>query len=145
MWLLGLQVRAAVALGDEETVRAANQQAADRREHVVHDHDDLDALGGLFTCAPEKQLYYTVEAETLFGHGGAQLAGQAEQAVQGFSDPSAPNWAFGDLAGARCDLALIRLFGGDLDGAAAAVRPVLDLPDTATTASSCRRYASGTR
>lgn len=128
LWLLGLQVRAAVALGDEETVRAANQQAADRREHVVHDHDDLDALGGLFTYAPEKQLYYTVEAETLLGHGGAQLAEQAEQAVQGFSDPSAPNWAFGDLAGARCDLALIRLFGGDLDGAAAAIRPVLDLP-----------------
>jgi hypothetical protein len=126
LWLLGLQARAAAVLGDEETVRTANQQAADRRERVVP--DDLDALGGLFTYAPEKQLYYAVEAEAVLGHGGAQLAQQAEQAVQGFSDPTAPNWAFGDLAGSQCDLALVRLYGGDLDGAAAAIRPVLDLP-----------------
>ncbi|CAM5253250.1 hypothetical protein [Streptomyces griseomycini] len=126
LWLLGLRARAAAVLGDEETVRAINQQAADRREHVVH--DDLDELGGLFFYAPEKQLYYAVEAEVLLGHGDARLAAQAEQAVQGFSDPSSPSWAFGDLAGSRCDLALVRLFGGDLDGAAEAVRPVLDLP-----------------
>ncbi|WP_233227482.1 hypothetical protein [Streptomyces sp. I4(2020)] len=126
LWLLGLQARAAAVLGDEETVRTANQQAADRRERVVP--DDLDSLGGLFTYAPEKQLYYAVEAEAVLGHGGAQLAQQAEQAVQGFSDPTAPNWAFGDLAGSQCDLALVRLYGGDLDGAAAAIRPVLDLP-----------------
>ncbi|MER7743381.1 hypothetical protein ABTX34_34640 [Streptomyces sp. NPDC096538] len=118
--------------------------------------DDLDAIGGLFTYAPEKQLYYAVEAEAVLGHGGAQLAQQARQAVQGFSDPTAPNWAFGDLASSQCDLALVRLYGGDLDGAAAAIRPVLDLPAshrtaphrtaphrTATTGSSCRRCASG--
>jgi hypothetical protein len=63
LWLLGLQARAAAVLSDEETVRAANQRATDRREHVVH--DDLDQLGGLFTYAPEKQLYYAVESEAL--------------------------------------------------------------------------------
>ncbi|MFD7897425.1 hypothetical protein [Streptomyces sp. NPDC059743] len=42
--------------------------------------------------------------------------------------PTRPNWAFGDLAGAQCDLALVRLFSGDVDGAAEAIRPVLDLP-----------------
>ncbi|MEV6590963.1 hypothetical protein [Streptomyces acidicola] len=128
LWLLGLQARAAAVLGDEETVRAANRQATDRREHVVH--DDLDHLGGLFTYAPEKQLYYEVESETLLGHGGAQLAAQAEQAVQGYSDPTSENWAFGDLAGSQCDLALVRLFNGDVDGTAEAIRPVLDLPAT---------------
>ncbi|MFC5218838.1 hypothetical protein [Streptomyces coerulescens] len=128
LWLLGLQARAAAILGDEETVRAANQKAADRRERVLP--DDLDQLGGLFTYAPEKQLYYSVEAEALLGHGDERLAAQAEQAVQGFSDPRSPNWAFGDLAGSQCDLALIRLFGGDVDGAAEAIRPVLDLPVT---------------
>lgn len=126
LWLLGLQARAAAVLGDKETVRAVNQQAIDRREHVIH--DDLDQLGGLFVYAPEKQLYYAVESEALLGHGDAQLATQAEQAVQGFSDPTSPNWAFGDLAGSQCDLAMIRLFSGDVDGAAAAIRPVLDLP-----------------
>jgi hypothetical protein len=128
LWLLGLQARAAAALGDAEAARLANEQAADRRESVVP--DDLDVLGGLFTYSPEKQLYYTVEAEVLLGHGDEQLAAQAEQAVAGFSDPTSPNWAFGDLAGSRCDLALVRLYGGDLDGAAEAVRPVLDLPVT---------------
>ncbi|MFD5469495.1 hypothetical protein [Streptomyces sp. NPDC127105] len=126
LWLLGLQARAAAVLGDEETVRIVNQRAAGRREHVVH--DDLDELGGLFTYAPEKQLYYSVEAEVLLGHGDAQLAAQAERAVMGFSDPGAPNWAFSDLAGAQCDLALVRLFSGDVEGAADAIRPVLDLP-----------------
>ncbi|MFF5860893.1 hypothetical protein ACFY8B_35750 [Streptomyces sp. NPDC012751] len=126
LWLLGLKARAAAVLGDEETVRVANQEAADRRERVVH--DDLDELGGLFTYAPEKQLYYAVEAEALLNHGDAQLVAQAEQAVGGFSDPDAPNWAFGDLAGSQCDLSLIHLFDGDVEGAAEAIRPVLDLP-----------------
>lgn len=86
LWLLGLRARAAAVLGDEETVRTANRHAASRREHVVH--DDLDKLGGLFTYAPEKQLYYSVEAEVLLGHGDAQLAAQAEQAVMGSATPT---------------------------------------------------------
>ncbi|MFG2408778.1 hypothetical protein ACGFR8_31430 [Streptomyces brevispora] len=126
LWLLGLQARAAAVLGDEETVRVANQQAADRRERVAL--DDLDELGGLFTYAPEKQLYYAVESEALLGHGSSRLGTQAEKAVLDFENPDAPYWAFGDLAGAQCNLALVRLFGGDVDGAAAAIRPVLDLP-----------------
>ncbi|MEV2256520.1 hypothetical protein AB0I94_39295 [Streptomyces sp. NPDC050147] len=126
LWLLGLQGRAAGVLGDVETVRTVSQRAAHRREHVVP--DDLDELGGLFTYTREKQLYYTVEASTLLGQGGEQLSAQAEEAVMGFRDPSAPSWAFGDLAGARCDLALVRLFSGDVEGAAEAMRPVLDLP-----------------
>jgi hypothetical protein len=126
LWLLGLQSRAAAVLGDEEAVHAANRQAADRREAVVR--DDLDELGGLFHYARPKQLYYTVEAQTLLGHGSAQLAAQAEEAVQGFSDPNDPDWAFGDLAGSQCDLALVRLYSNDVEGAAEAIRPVLDLP-----------------
>ncbi|MGW3669274.1 hypothetical protein [Streptomyces sp. NPDC005141] len=125
LWLLGLQARAAAVLGDEETVRNVNRQAGDRRENVVP--DDLDELGGLFTYGRAKQLYYSVEAEALLGHGSAQLAAQAEEAVQAFSDPHAPDWAFGDLAGSQCDLALVRLYSSDVDGAAAAIRPVLDL------------------
>ncbi|MET9461945.1 hypothetical protein ABZY05_44135 [Streptomyces canus] len=126
LWLLGLQARAAAVQGDEETVRSANMEATERRDRVVP--DDLDALGGLFTYSQEKQLYYAVEAEALLGNGDAQLAAQAELAVQAFSNADAPFWAFGDLAGSQCDLALIRLYGGDVEGAAAAIRPVLDLP-----------------
>ncbi|WP_232788948.1 hypothetical protein [Streptomyces odonnellii] len=126
LWLLGLQSRAAARLGDAETALTANREATERRERVVP--DDLDQLGGLLTYAPEKQLYYEVESEALLGHGDQRLTAQAERAVQGFADPSEPNWAFGDLAGAQCDLALVRLFSGDVEGAAEAIRPVLDLP-----------------
>lgn len=126
VWLPGLEARAAALLGDEETVRSANQRAESLRERVVP--DDLDALGGLLTYPEVKQLYYTVEAEVLLGHGDAQIAAQAEEAVRGFSNPDDPAWAFGDQAGSHCNLALVRLYAGDLDGAAAAIRPVLDLP-----------------
>lgn len=125
VWLPGLEARAAALLGDEETVRAANQRAEQLREGVVE--DDLDALGGLLTYPEVKQLYYMVESEVLLGHGDAQLAARAEEAVRGFSNPDQPHWAFGDMAGSQCNLALVRLYSNDLDGAAAALRPVLDL------------------
>ncbi|MEI5098517.1 hypothetical protein RB200_07330 [Streptomyces sp. PmtG] len=125
-WLLGLQSRAAAALGDAQTSRAASQQAADLRDRVVP--DDLDELGGLLTYTPEKQQYYTVEAEALLGHGNADLTAQAEQATEAFADQDAPYWAFGDEAGVRCDLALLRLYAGDLEGTAEALRWVLELP-----------------
>lgn len=128
LWLLGLQARAAAALGDDGTVRAANREAIDRRGNVVL--DDLDQLGGLLTYSPEKQTYYAVESEALLGHGDADLAVQAELAVQGFRDRDNPNWAFGDLAGAQCNLALVLLHASEMDGAAQAIRPVLDLPST---------------
>jgi hypothetical protein len=81
LWLLGLKSRAAAVLGDEETVHAANQQAAERRDAVVA--DDLDELGGLFHYARAKQLYYSVEAQALLGNGSARLAAQAEEARPG--------------------------------------------------------------
>lgn len=124
-WLYGLQARAAALLGDEDTVRAATQRAVALREQVTP--DELDALGGIFTYPEVKQRYYTVEAAVLQGQGDARVVTAAEEAVRGFSNPSDPTWAFGDQAGAQCNLALVRLYGDDLDGAAEAVRPVLDL------------------
>ncbi|MFI9772898.1 hypothetical protein ACIHJG_39610 [Streptomyces sp. NPDC052415] len=128
LWLLGLQARAAAVLGDESTVRTANREATDRRGSVVL--DDLDQLGGLLTYSQEKQTYYTVESEALLGHGDAELTVQAEQAVRGLSDREHPHWAFGDLAGAQCNQALVLLYSGEVEGAADAIRPVLDLPPT---------------
>ncbi|MFI5756244.1 hypothetical protein [Streptomyces sp. NPDC051569] len=125
VWLPGLEARAAALLGDESTVRAANERAETLRERVVH--DDLDALGGLFTYPEAKQSYYTVESAVLLGRGDAEIAAEAEETVRQFSNPEDPGWAFGDLAGSQCNLALVRLFADDLDGAAEAIRPVLDL------------------
>ncbi|WP_330172459.1 hypothetical protein OG875_01940 [Streptomyces sp. NBC_01498] len=72
VWLPGLEAGAAALLGDESTVRAANERAETPRERVVH--NDLDALGGLFTCPEAKQSYYTVESAVLLGRADAQIA-----------------------------------------------------------------------
>ncbi|GAA0439144.1 hypothetical protein [Streptomyces luteireticuli] len=122
VWLAGLEARAAALLGDEESARIALRRAQDQRERVIP--DDLDAFGGLLTFPVKKELYYRVETEVLLG--SAQIAA-AERAVQEFSDPDDPEWSFGDQAGAQCNLALTRLHGGEIEGAAEALRPVLDL------------------
>ncbi|MCD9165771.1 hypothetical protein [Streptomyces albireticuli] len=125
VWLAGLEARAAALLGDEEATRAAIQRAEELRGRVQH--DDLDHLGGLLTFPESKHLYYSVESEVLLGNSNARIAALAEEAVQRFSDSEAADWAFGDLAGAQCNLALTRLYSGEVDGAAEAIRPVLDL------------------
>lgn len=126
LWMLGLEARAAALLGDAETVRTLTRTAEEQRDHMVP--DDLDALGGLLTYPAAKQLYYAVEAEVLLGHGDDRLSAQAAEAVNAFSDSGSAHWAFGDLAGAQCNHALTFVHAGDLEGAAAAIRPVLDLP-----------------
>nr|WSZ95812.1 hypothetical protein OH820_09235 [Streptomyces sp. NBC_00857] len=126
VWLPSLEARAAALLGDSETARSANLRAEEAREHVVP--DDLDQLGGLLTFPGPKQLYYTVESRVLLGEGDPGTAEQAQKAATAFSDRSTDHWAFGDEASALCNLSLVRLHGGDLDGTADALRPVLDLP-----------------
>jgi hypothetical protein len=132
VWLAGLEARAAALLGDAETVHQANRRAEELRERTVP--DDLDVLGGNFYFSQAKQAYYDVEACVLLGDGNANLVRRAEEAVRGFSDANDPHWAFGDLAGTQSDLALACLSTGDLDGAAEAVRPVLDLLPSRRTA-----------
>ncbi|MGI5255645.1 hypothetical protein [Actinacidiphila glaucinigra] len=126
VWLASLEARAAGVLGDAATVDTATHRATALRERTTH--DDLDALGGNFVFPTIRQDYYTVEARVLLGQGDAELARSAEDAVRGFANHDDPNWAFGDEAGAQSNLALARLYLGDLDGAAEAVHPVLDLP-----------------
>ncbi|MFH8439354.1 hypothetical protein ACH4A3_29535 [Streptomyces sp. NPDC018007] len=126
VWLPALEARAAALLGDAAAAAAAVDQAARQREAVQP--DDLDELGGLLTFPVEKQLYYRVETDVLLGQTTAGTVPDAERAVEAFTDPTAPHWAFGDEAGSRCNLAVLRLHADELDGAADALRPVLDLP-----------------
>ncbi|GLF95212.1 hypothetical protein [Streptomyces yaizuensis] len=128
VWLAALEARAAALLGDEESATTALTRADTLRQRVVP--DDLDHLGGLLTFPEAKQLYYTVETRVLLNHRGTDVLTLAETAAHAFSNPQATHWAFGDQAGAQCNLALTRLNSDQLDGAAEAVRPVLDLEPT---------------
>lgn len=131
VWLHALDARAAAALGDAPAAMAAVHDAEEAREQVIP--DDLDAIGGMCAFAAERQDYYAAHTGTLLPKqlSGSQIgrkAGRyAEQAIDVYeAAPAAPS--FGDLAGARVALAITRIRDGELDGAAEAVAPVLELP-----------------
>ncbi|MBT2525425.1 hypothetical protein J7E91_08245 [Streptomyces sp. ISL-99] len=126
IWLASLEACSAGLTGDSDTVTAAVHRAADLRERTAP--DDLDELGGLLTFPRIRQDYYDVEAHVMLGHGDASLVRRAAEVVDDSNDPERADWSFGPAAGARANLALARLYTDDLDGAANAVRPVLDLP-----------------
>lgn len=125
-WLACLDARAHALLGDRDAVNDAIARAEDRRERVVP--DDLDDIGGILSFPEPRHLYYVAEAEVLLGQASPQVERNAEEAVRAYEAASRDEWAFGDEAGARTNLALSRIGGGELAGAAEAIRPVLDLP-----------------
>ncbi|MEU6966916.1 hypothetical protein AB0A71_04065 [Kitasatospora aureofaciens] len=126
VWLACLSARAHALLGDGEATRAAIQRAEDARANV--EPDDLDGFGGIMTFPEPRQLYYVAEATVHLGEDAALGESQSEAAVAAYRSASEEEWAFGDEAGAQSDLALARLARGEIEGAAEAVRPVLDLP-----------------
>jgi hypothetical protein len=126
VWLACLSARAHALLGDGEATRTAIQQAEDARAAV--ELDDLDGFGGIMTFPEPRQLYYVAEATVHLGQDPALGESQAEAAVAAYRTASEDEWAFGDEAGAQTDLALARIARGEIEGAAEAVRPVLDLP-----------------
>lgn len=50
------------------------------------------------------------------------------EALAAYDEAPAAERAFGDEAGTRCDLAVARVFSGEIDGATEAIAPVLALP-----------------
>ncbi len=126
VWLACLSARAHALLGDGEATRGAIQRAEDARATVQP--DDLDGFGGIMTFPAPRQLYYVAEATVHLGEDPALGESQADAAVAAYRTASEDEWAFGDEAGAQTDLALARIARGEIEGAAEAVRPVLDLP-----------------
>lgn len=130
VWLWSLEARARAALGQADTALTAIGEAQDARSHATP--DDLDGIGGMCTFESPRQDYYAADAGTVIP---AQLAGTAlaadaarwaNQAIRGYTASPAP--AFGDLAGSHAALAIARIRSGEIDGAAEAIAPVLDLP-----------------
>ncbi len=81
------------------------------------------------TFSRPRQLYYAADA---LAWGGGPEAPHTErlatEALDAYDVAPAAERAFGDEAGTRCDLAVARVFTGEIEGAAEAVAPVLALP-----------------
>lgn len=85
-------------------------------------------MGGIATFSRARQLYFAADALAWLPDESSLAEDYARQAVEAYSDPADPHWAFGDAAGAHAALAIARIGRAEIDGAADALAPVLDLP-----------------
>jgi transcriptional regulator with XRE-family HTH domain len=107
-------------LGAVDLARQALQRAEDAAESVR----GADTIGGLFSCAPARHANYSSGAHLAIGQLDLALA-EAERALAECEiDPA---YGFGTVGQIHLTRALAFTANGDLDGAAEAARPVLDL------------------
>ncbi|MGH8888029.1 MAG: XRE family transcriptional regulator, partial [Egibacteraceae bacterium] len=126
VFLPALEARAHAALGNEDESRTAVERTHTAREQVVP--DELDELGGLLAFDRPKQLYYAADATVWLPGEEERAEREAAEAVDAYEHADQAERSFTCEAGSRADLALARAGRGDLDGARAALRPVLELP-----------------
>ena len=127
VWLAVSEARAWAALGNAPEATAAIERAERAWDSVTPDNE-LDQMGGITTFTRARQLYYAADALSWLPSEADRAESYSAQAVSSYADQSAPDWAFGDAAGSRADLAVARVYRGELDGAAEAITPVLELP-----------------
>lgn len=124
------EARAWAALGNAERAHDAIERA-ERAWEQVHP-DEMDEMGGIGTFSRSRQLYFAADAIVWLPEVSSGESAVAEdcarQAVEAYSDTSDPHWAFGDAAGSHTALAITRIRREEIDGAADALAPVLDLP-----------------
>lgn len=126
VWLPISEARAWAVLGRAEETRAAIRRAEEAWDRVQP--DDLDELGGLCTFGRSRQLYYAADALAWLPAEVDAAEDYSSRAVAAYADIGGVEWSFGDQAGSHADLAIARITRRELDGAAEAVEPVLDLP-----------------
>jgi tetratricopeptide (TPR) repeat protein len=128
VWLASLEARAAGVLGEAETAHTAIKRAQELREHVVE--DELDTMGGIMGFTLPRQLYYAAEATAWLPGEARRTVQRATEAIAAYEAAQPEDRSFGDEAGARTALTLGLLGQGELDGAAEAMSPVLDMIPT---------------
>ncbi|MFD9894264.1 hypothetical protein ACFWY9_33360 [Amycolatopsis sp. NPDC059027] len=127
VWLAAGEARALAAQSQVDQALTAINRAQAARDNVQP--DDLDEFGGLCTFNRPRQLYYAAEALAWTGtEQSVQTERFALEALEAYETAQGSDRAFGDEAGARCALAMARIMDGQLDGAADALIPVLELP-----------------
>lgn len=128
VWLPACEARAWAVLGNSHEAVTAIQRAETAVGAIRP--DELDELGGLCWFGPTRQLYYAADAFAWLTDQADKAETYASRAIEAYEDSDSAEWAFGDQAGSRTTLAITRILSGERDGAAEALRPVLDLPAT---------------
>ncbi|MGH3810223.1 MAG: hypothetical protein ACRDRU_27095 [Pseudonocardiaceae bacterium] len=127
IWLVSSEARALAALNRLDEAHIALARATEARERV--EPDELDSLGGLCSFSQPGQLGYAAAA---FSWGGPAEATHTERlaldALDAFATAPAQDRSFGSVPITRSVLVLARVSQGQVDGAAEALAPVLDLP-----------------
>ncbi|GAB2482487.1 helix-turn-helix domain-containing protein [Streptosporangium sandarakinum] len=126
VWLPAQEARVWAVLGNGEQALAAIERANDAREQV--EPDELDELGGIMTFPRPRQLYYDADTRVWLPGQEEHADRVAEEAIIAYEEAPDHERSFSDEAGARADQALARVTMGDLEGAAEALDPVLELP-----------------
>ena len=113
-------------LGDSSGANRALDLAQAEREHL----NTPDAMCGLFEFSQAKQHYYAGSSLIWLTDkaDAARAAQEAAQAIEMWEHESVECRSLDDEALAHVYLGTAQLQLGDLDAAAAAIRPILDLP-----------------
>ncbi|MGH3865300.1 MAG: hypothetical protein ACRDQ4_04015 [Pseudonocardiaceae bacterium] len=127
VWMASAETRALAALNRPDEAHTALARATDLRDQVQP--DELDSLGGMCTFSRPRQLYYAAEA---LSWGGRPEATRAERlaldTLDAYATAPAHDRSYGHEASTRIVLATARISHGEVDGAAEALAPVLELP-----------------
>lgn len=126
VWIASQEARAWGMVGNESGTLAALNRARWARDRCAD--DDLDEFGGLLGFPPARQLYYAADALTAIPEQQRSAENLAVEAISTYEGLDPGERSYSDEAGARCDLALLRVRRGDVTGANEAIGPVLELP-----------------
>lgn len=126
VWLRSLEARAWAAIGDVQASERMIGLATDVRETLSL--SELDRIGGFCYFPHARQLYYAAGANALIPENHSRAEAFALNALEEFDTPAETKHAWSDILGTYTELSLARINASDLDGAAAAIAPVLELP-----------------
>jgi len=123
--LAAIEARCAARVGRSDAAHAAITRSIEAAEAAAH--DELTTLGGALRFPPSKMAYYLGSTHRLLGeYDHAQQ--WALQAISAYESGPATERSYGDEALARADVAIGRIYSGELDGAKEILTPVLRLP-----------------
>jgi hypothetical protein len=120
--------RAAVATGDTDEARLAIDDAYKAHDH--DHHDELLEMGGEYSFSWATHYSYVGAVLADIAGAGREAAQHLERAIDLYDQgpgEGEQHWFAGKPL-TSIDLAVVRLRGGALDGAAIALRPALSLP-----------------